>query len=119
MKCPKCNVDNRDKAKFCSECGFNLRNIKEKTKKQSENKVDSENLELPLWRPTWKWHLKTLSIIYAALLIIFFMLNILLKPYLRQIPKDITPWLNKLPENNANEKEKSEQKQVSEVGKKN
>lgn len=25
MICPKCNTDNRDSAKFCSECGFDLR----------------------------------------------------------------------------------------------
>ena len=74
MKCPKCSVDNKEGAKACKKCGGEL-------------------VAVPLWRPTMKWHLSVLGIIYVCLLGLFFVLNMLLKPYMRQIPKDITPWL--------------------------
>lgn len=74
MKCPQCQCDNKENAKNCKKCGTDLAAV-------------------PLWQPTWRWHLTTLAIIYVALVVLYFALNILLKPYLRQIPKDITPWL--------------------------
>ncbi|MCX5782485.1 MAG: zinc ribbon domain-containing protein [Elusimicrobia bacterium] len=78
MKCPKCQAENKDYVKNCKKCGYDFTIV-------------------PLWQPTWKWHLKTLSIVYSVLIILFFFLNIVLKPYLRQIPKDITPWLKEIP----------------------
>lgn len=78
MKCPKCQFDNKENAKACKKCGIEL------------------NLP-PVWKPTLRWHLTTLAVIYTALIVIFFSLNLVLKPYLRQIPKDITPWLNDIP----------------------
>jgi len=48
-----------------------------------------------MWSPTKEWHIKTLAIIYTGLIIVYFLLNWLLKPYLRQIPPDATPWLKK------------------------
>ena len=74
MKCVKCQTENKEAAKNCKKCGSEL-NI------------------VPLWRPTIKWHLAVLGSIYGVLLIVFFVLNIVLKPYMRQIPADITPWL--------------------------
>jgi hypothetical protein len=47
------------------------------------------------WRPTYRWAGITASIILAVLIIAFFVLNIILKPYMRQRPLDITPWLDK------------------------
>ena len=53
------------------------------------------NLQLPpLWQPTWQWHRKTLLIVYAVLIVVFFIVKALLKPYVRQLPADITPWLH-------------------------
>jgi hypothetical protein len=74
MKCPSCNVDNKDTARNCKKCGMAF---------------DVE----PIWSPTWQWHAKSLGIIYACLIIAYFLLNIFLKPYLRQIPMEVTPWL--------------------------
>ena len=78
MKCAKCQTENKDSVKNCKKCG-------------------SELNALPLWRPNAKWHLAVLGSIYGLLLVLFFVLNIVLKPYLRQIPADITPWLKASP----------------------
>jgi hypothetical protein len=53
------------------------------------------NLQLPpLWQPTWAWHRRTLTIIYAVLIVLFFVMRGLLKPYVRHLPADITPWMH-------------------------
>jgi antibiotic biosynthesis monooxygenase (ABM) superfamily enzyme len=78
MKCPKCQSENKDGVKTCKKCGTDLS-------------------QPPLWKPTWQWHLRVLGVIYVVLIVVFFALNSLLKPYLRQIPKDITPWLKDVP----------------------
>ena len=80
MKCPKCQNENKDTAKACRKCGNNF------------------IVEPPLWRPSWKWHARTLLVIYVLLLIMFFLVNHIMKPYMRQIPKDITPWLKDVPQ---------------------
>lgn len=74
IKCMKCGTSNKDEAVFCRKCGMKL-------------KIE------PLWRPTWKWHLTVLGIIYVVLIVIFFIVNWLLKPYMRKLPQEITPWL--------------------------
>jgi len=81
MKCIVCQTENKDTAKNCRKCGVNL---------QME----------PLWRPTWRWHLKVLGIIYAVLIVAYFAISQFLSrippPYrMREIPKDVTPWLKK------------------------
>jgi len=54
------------------------------------------NLQLPpLWQPTGAWHRKTLLIIYACVIAAFLGLKVLLKPYVRHLPPEITPWLHK------------------------
>ena len=78
MKCPKCQAENKENSKLCRKCGSDLS-------------------PKPVWRPTWNWHLRTLGIIYGILIVLFLLLNIVLKPYIRKIPEDITPWLKKLP----------------------
>jgi len=82
MKCSKCQTENKEGAKNCKKCGSELNVV-------------------PLWRPTLKWHLAVLGSIYAFLLVMFFVLNIFLKPYMRQIPADITPWLKQMPKASA------------------
>ena len=47
------------------------------------------------WLPTLKWMCKSFLIILVCLVIVFFTLNFLLKPYMREIPVEITPWLDK------------------------
>lgn len=78
MKCAKCRTENKENVKTCRKCGMEL-------------------TPAAVWHPAWKWHVRTLAIIYATLIAAFFILNFLLKPYLRQIPKDITPWLKDVP----------------------
>ncbi|MFA5161029.1 MAG: hypothetical protein WC421_02175 [Elusimicrobiales bacterium] len=80
MKCLSCAQENKPGVKICKKCG-------------------REIALAPAWFPDWKWHLKTLSIIYAALVLFFFGAHFLLKklppPYnLRSIPPEMTPWLN-------------------------
>jgi len=57
MRCPKCGQENKDGTKLCVKCG--------------------ENLSPPLL--TWKWHVKTLVIIYIILAILYVLLKILIK----------------------------------------
>jgi hypothetical protein len=75
MKCPSCQAENKDGAKSCRKCGANLQLP-------------------PLWRPDWAWHKKTLLTIYAILIVAFFVVRAALKPYVRKLPDDITPWLH-------------------------
>jgi hypothetical protein len=75
MLCPQCAVENKDQAKACRKCGANL-------------------LQPSLWRPSWAWHGRTLMIIYGVVIVLFFLLHHALKPYVRQLPADITPWMH-------------------------
>ena len=47
-----------------------------------------------VWLPSVKWLVSVLMIIYVVLIIGFFITNYFLKPYMRDIPQEITPWLN-------------------------
>ncbi len=76
MKCPTCKTENKEPAKTCKKCGAMMN-------------------PQPIWSPTWQWHAKTLGMIYAGLIIVYFLLNWFLKPYLRDIPPEVTPWLKK------------------------
>lgn len=82
MKCPQCQVDNKDQAKLCRKCGANLQIP-------------------PLWQPTWAWHARTLGTIYAILIVLFFVTKSLLKPYVRQLPAEATPWMHPHQESHA------------------
>ena len=80
MKCPSCETDNRDGVNYCKKCGVDL-------------------TLSPPWKPTWRWHLKTLAVIYGILIVLYFSINRVLnrlpEPYHpRQIPKELTPWLS-------------------------
>lgn len=81
MKCLACQTDNKDQSKACRKCGADL-SVK------------------PLWRPTLKWHLKVLGCIYVVLIVAYFAISKFLSsvppPYrLREVPKELTPWLKK------------------------
>jgi hypothetical protein len=81
MKCLLCQTDNKENTKTCRKCGTDL------------------SVE-PMWQPTWKWHFKTLSIIYVVLVILYFGISNFLsrvpEPYrMRDIPQEVTPWLKK------------------------
>ncbi|MBI2362290.1 MAG: zinc ribbon domain-containing protein [Elusimicrobia bacterium] len=81
MKCPNCTQDNKDSAKACRKCGRDL-------------------VIPPAWFPDFKWHARTLGILYAGIVVFYlgvtFALKKLPKPYhLRQIPPQLTPWLKK------------------------
>jgi hypothetical protein len=81
MKCPQCQTENKETAKTCRKCGYNLQLP-------------------PVWKPTWAWHGRTLLIIYVLLIVSFFLIRGCLKPYVRKLPPEITPWLhNKEPLN--------------------
>lgn len=47
------------------------------------------------WKPTYKWMATVAGIILITLIVVFFVLNIVLKPYMRELPAEITPWLKK------------------------
>jgi hypothetical protein len=79
MKCPACSQENKDTAKFCKKC-------------------DRDLTAPPAWFPDAAWHVRTLGVIYAALIVLYFGVSAALarlpKPYnLRQIPVEMTPWL--------------------------
>ncbi len=57
MKCPKCGQMNKDEAKTCNKCGVQL--------------------HMPML--TWKWHAKTLAIIYAVLAVLYILIRLLIK----------------------------------------
>ncbi len=60
--------------------------------------ADKEIKEQETWMPTLAWLSKTFLIIALFLVIAFFALNFLLKPYMRDIPAELTPWLDKTPQ---------------------
>jgi len=61
-----------------------------------ENEINETGSEKKyVWQPNLKWFLKVLITMYIFITIAFFVVNFLLKPYMRDIPKEITPWLNK------------------------
>lgn len=54
-----------------------------------------ETKEEQTWMPSLKWLAITFVIIFVCIVIAFFTLNYLLKPYMRDIPMELTPWLDK------------------------
>ena len=57
--------------------------------------ADKQIKEQETWMPSLKWLCKSFLVIMVVLVILFFSLNFLLKPYMRDIPVEITPWLQK------------------------
>jgi len=80
VKCLNCAQQNKDTAKVCKKCGLDL-------------------TLPPSWFPDWRWHVKTLTVIYAGLIVLFLagrhLLRKLPPPYhQRTIPPQMTPWLH-------------------------
>lgn len=70
---------------------------KKLSKKQAQAQQIQEELSPP-WFPDAAWHLKTLAVIYAVLVVAYFGVTALLKtlprPYhLRDVAPEMTPWL--------------------------
>ena len=57
--------------------------------------ADREIKEEKTWMPSLKWLCEVFLMIVFLVVISFFILNFLLKPYMRDIPMEITPWLDK------------------------
>jgi len=47
------------------------------------------------WIPTYRWFATAGSIILIFLIVFFFTANAILKPWMRQRPLEVTPWLAK------------------------
>ena len=60
--------------------------------------ADKDIKEQETWMPTLAWLGKSFLIVAFFLVIAFFVLNFLLKPYMRNIPVELTPWLDKTPQ---------------------
>lgn len=60
-----------------------------------KEEIIKDNNEKTPWVPTYTWYAKIAGVILVVLLVTFFILNILLKPYMRERPAEITPWLKK------------------------
>jgi len=79
MKCPNCGQENKQGLLICKKC--------------------ARDMTLPpAWFPGWKWHIKTLAIIYLSLIVFFFAARHFLRklppPYnIRTLPAETTPWL--------------------------
>lgn len=71
------------------------------SKKLSKRQAQAQQIQdelSPPWFPDAAWHLRTLGVIYAVLVLAYFGVTALLKnlpkPYLlRDIPPEMTPWL--------------------------
>ncbi|MDR0822916.1 MAG: hypothetical protein LBN20_03940 [Endomicrobium sp.] len=50
--------------------------------------------DIKAWQPTFKWFAIAGGIVLGALIIIFFIGNFILRPYMIESPKAITPWLD-------------------------
>ena len=57
---------------------------------------DREIKEEKTWMPSLKWLFEIFLMIVFFIIITFFTLNFLLKPYMRDISAEITPWLTKI-----------------------
>lgn len=60
VKCVKCGVELKETAKACHKCGTPV----------------SSGVT---WQPGWRWHVKTLGIIYALLAVAYVVIRVALK----------------------------------------
>ncbi|MFC1546795.1 hypothetical protein ACFL4O_03650 [bacterium] len=59
MKCPNCEMINKEDVKICKKCGLDLTIVS-------------------MWKPTFRWHIKALVCIYISLGILYIILRLLL-----------------------------------------
>ena len=64
-----------------------------------------EKNEEKTWMPSLKWLCKNFFIIVFFIVALFFILNFLLKPYMRDIPMEVTPWLDKTSETQSTQEQ--------------
>ncbi|MDR3112351.1 MAG: hypothetical protein LBU55_04190 [Elusimicrobiota bacterium] len=65
-------------------------------------KCTETELQQQTWQPSYLWYFKVSVAIFVFLIMSFFTLNILLKPYMRVLSPEITPWLRPNSNNNEN-----------------
>ncbi len=58
-------------------------------------KQAAEENEKYTWKPDIKWLFKVLAAVYVSIIILFLIASFVLKPAVRHIPSEITPWLDK------------------------
>jgi hypothetical protein len=58
-----------------------------------KNLVELKRKKDIFWRPFYSWYIKTCAVVLGVLTVLFFTLNIVLKPYMRQINLELTPWI--------------------------
>ena len=56
---------------------------------------EKERNEEKTWMPSLKWLSVSFLVIVVFVVGTYFTLNFLLKPYMRDIPMEVTPWLDK------------------------
>lgn len=101
MKCPRCGTENRSTSKFCNQCGGVLGvGPVSAIPRRAPAPPARPDVVTPFWKPTWRWHLTALGFIYAGLVVVFFLLSQFLsrvpQPFrMRDIPKEMTPWLKR------------------------
>lgn len=57
--------------------------------------AEKGKIEEKTWMPSLKWLTVSFCIIAVFVIGSYFTLNYLLKPYMRDIPMEVTPWLDK------------------------
>ncbi|MDR3244333.1 MAG: hypothetical protein LBT79_06240 [Elusimicrobiota bacterium] len=60
----------------------------------SKQETIAQNDEIKAWQPTFKWFAIAGSAVLIFLVIAFFVGNFVLRPYMIDVPKAITPWLD-------------------------
>ncbi len=101
MKCPSCGLENKKTSKFCSQCGTAVATAPAaKPKAAAPREILATDVSADLWRPDWKWHLRSLAVIYVVLFIVYLGISRFLskvpEPYrMRDIPAEMTPWLKR------------------------
>lgn len=60
--------------------------------------AEKGKIEEKTWMPSLKWLTGSFFIIVVFVIGFYFTLNYLLKPYMRDIPMEVTPWLDKTDE---------------------
>lgn len=72
-----------------------------------------EMKEEKTWMPSLKWLCEVFLIIVFFVVMFFFILNFLLQPYMRDIPMEVTPWLD----NSSQQTDSVKNQEVNEIQK--
>jgi len=66
MYCPKCSSENPDHAKFCKQCGFNIKGFLNKPEKESSREVTEQGF----WETTIGQFVSGIIIFLVGLMIL-------------------------------------------------